>query len=241
MKHDFGALALAIAALTGLSSAAHAQAIAGQGTWESSLQGRDLDGNAANGFEAYYDKSLNVSWLADAGAGGIQTWSAASDWVAQLNVHGVTGWRLPNATDLGDPGCAGKSLSGGDCGYNIDTGSSELAHMYHVTLGNKSPLDAFGNEQTGWGLTNKGPFTGLRADGYWTRLSYAPDPDAAWTYLTDYGAQTAYGKGASFSTWAVHDGDVALPSGVTSAVPEPGSIALLMAGVGVTLVARRRR
>ena len=30
--------------------------------------GRDLDGNAANGFEAYYDSQQNVTWLADANA-----------------------------------------------------------------------------------------------------------------------------------------------------------------------------
>lgn len=30
------------------------------------LQGRDLDGNIANGFEAYYDSHFKISWLADA-------------------------------------------------------------------------------------------------------------------------------------------------------------------------------
>ncbi len=36
------------------------------GAAQASLQGRDADGNAANGFEAYYDNVLGITWLADA-------------------------------------------------------------------------------------------------------------------------------------------------------------------------------
>ena len=42
-------------------------AIGGQGTWESTLKGRNLDGNAST-IEAYYDTVLDITWLADAGA-----------------------------------------------------------------------------------------------------------------------------------------------------------------------------
>lgn len=45
-------VACALIAISGLANAA--------------LQGRDLDGNAANGFEAFYDTKLNITWLADA-------------------------------------------------------------------------------------------------------------------------------------------------------------------------------
>ena len=48
-----------------ISPSADAVSISGQGTWETTLQGRDLDGNAAT-FEAYYDAELNITWLADA-------------------------------------------------------------------------------------------------------------------------------------------------------------------------------
>lgn len=33
---------------------------------QAALQGRDLDGHISNGFEAYYDTALDITWLADA-------------------------------------------------------------------------------------------------------------------------------------------------------------------------------
>ena len=57
------------------------------GAAQASLQGRDVDGNAANGFEAYYDNVLGITWLADAnhayssgqaaGSFGAMTWTAS--------------------------------------------------------------------------------------------------------------------------------------------------------------------
>ena len=44
------------------STLVHAAAISGQGTWETTLQGRDLYGNLST-FEAYYDTVLNATWL----------------------------------------------------------------------------------------------------------------------------------------------------------------------------------
>jgi MYXO-CTERM domain-containing protein len=43
---------------------ARASAIPGQGTWETTLKPRDLDGNLAT-IEAWYDTDLNITWLAD--------------------------------------------------------------------------------------------------------------------------------------------------------------------------------
>ena len=53
---------LAFAGWTGESSAGP---ISGQGTWESTLHGRDLDG-FVDTFEAYYDSELNITWFAQA-------------------------------------------------------------------------------------------------------------------------------------------------------------------------------
>ena len=44
------------------SVSAHSLGIPGQGTWETTLEGRDLDGNPAT-FEAYYDTVLDITWL----------------------------------------------------------------------------------------------------------------------------------------------------------------------------------
>lgn len=86
-----------------------AMPIAGQGTWEETLLGRDLtgDGNA----DAFYDTVLDITWLADANlagtetfgvdsidADGTMTWFTANDWIAAMNdaSHlGFDDWRLP--------------------------------------------------------------------------------------------------------------------------------------------------
>jgi hypothetical protein len=62
----------AIALTLAVSTSLHAASISGQGTWESTLQGRDLDGNLTT-FEAYYDTALNITWLADANYAGTKS------------------------------------------------------------------------------------------------------------------------------------------------------------------------
>ena len=131
---------------------AHAGAVIGQGTWQSTLQARDINGDGIT--DAFYDITLNISWLADGNAGagsgydatfggGLMTWGEANAWAANLNVFGVTGWRLPTMIDTGAPGCDLSFGGGTDCGYNVQTVSadgltvfSEWAHLYYVTLGN---------------------------------------------------------------------------------------------------------
>ena len=145
---------------------AQAAAVSGQGTWETTPQGRDLDGDAAT-FEAYYDTELKITWLADAGyaktsgydADGYLNWDAAKTWAAQLNINGVTGWRLPDIK----PVDTSYSLDGRTgYAYNITSTQSELAHLYHVTLGNKSYVDAFDNNQPPiFGLRSSGPFSNV--------------------------------------------------------------------------------
>lgn len=107
--------ALCAGMLLAVSGAAQAVAVSGQGTWESTLQGRDLDGNLST-FEAYYDTSLNITWLADTNYAGMSMdWSTANTWAAALNPYGsgITGWRLPTTIDVGNDGATyTKSLSG---------------------------------------------------------------------------------------------------------------------------------
>src|SRR3989344_215147 len=78
--HRWAATALVVIVL-GASSFAHAASVSGQGTWETTLQGRDLDGNLSTA-EAYYDTALNITWLANANyAGTTMDWSNANAWV----------------------------------------------------------------------------------------------------------------------------------------------------------------
>lgn len=219
---------------------ANAAAVSGQGTWESTLQGRDLDGDLSNGYEAYYDTALNITWLADASyaktsgydAEGYLNWSAAKTWAANLNVNGVTGWRLPTLVDTGAAGCDW-AYSGTDCGYNVSTSRSEMAHLFYVTLDNMGYKDTVGNGPQGaWGLTNTGPFKNVQPYDYWSGMEYAPDTEYAWGFFIGFGLQGYYYKYLKLSAWAVRPGDVA-------AVPEPESIALVGAGLAALMFRRR--
>ncbi len=101
-----------------LVSVAIADLVPGQGTWETTLQARDLDGNAANGPEAFYDTDLKITWLRAAATRTIiwkppwlpttaprsMEWSDAKIWAEQEH-FGLTGWRLPATVDKDTLGC----------------------------------------------------------------------------------------------------------------------------------------
>lgn len=212
------------------------------------LQPRDIDGNGT--VDAWYDAARDLSWLANANAAagspfdngsqgndGRMTLNAALSWAAWLNVGGVTGWRLPGLQDLGTPGCNG-AYGGTDCGYNVDTTSSEMAHVFHDILGNLSQYDTNGQLRPGtsgvdFGLVNSGPFVNLKNDAYWLGTPYAtPITPSGWSFFTVNGRQMPFAHSAEMYAWAVHAGDVA-------PVPEPAA-ALMLAG-GLAALAWRRR
>jgi hypothetical protein len=240
----FGALCAAL-----LSFTAHAAAISGQGTWESTLQGRDLDGNLAT-FEAYYDTALNITWLANANyAGTAMDWSTANAWAASLNPYGsgTTGWRLPTTVDADGPDADELPNDGSnqtpfqyqglDGGYNISV-HSEMSHMFYVTLGNLAYYSTSGTPaQPGWGLTNTGPFSNVQANNYWSATEYAPETSAAWYFDFGFGWQGALFKDFDVYAWAVRSGDVG-----ASTVPVPAAAWLFGSGlIGLVGLARRRR
>lgn len=230
-------------------STAHAVPISGQGTWETTLQGRDLDGNAAT-FEAYYDTTLDVTWLADANYAGatMSDLAAAKAWAAGLNPYGsgITGWRLPTTVDVDNDGATYSNYyQGVDYGFNITT-HSEMSHMFYRTLGNTAFYDTSGMV-IGCSLPdfcpnyNTGPFDNLQPDLYWSAAEYPPgSTEYAWFFDMFYGSQNNNQAVVPFDlyAWAVRSGDVGI-----SQVPIPASVWLFggglfaMVGLGV----RRRR
>jgi hypothetical protein len=107
-----GLLGLAYACLLTIGSVTPVSAVSlltspvsGQGTWETTLQARDLDGNPST-VEAYYDTVLNITWLPSTVPGSYDiNWNAINDLFNGLDINGVTGWRLPTMADTGSPGC----------------------------------------------------------------------------------------------------------------------------------------
>lgn len=234
-----------------------AAAISGQGTWVTTLQGRDLDGNL-NTAEAYYDMVLGITWLADANSGagssyddigtfyesttdGRMSWINANAWAASLNPYGsdITGWRLPTTTDTGAPG-AQCTYSGTDCGFNVNTASSEMANMFYVTLGDKAYYTTTGSgSQAGWGLTNTGPFSNIQPNAYWSITEYALSTSIAWDFNFGSGDQYNDDKTNMYSAWAVHAGDVGVA--IPSAVPVPAAAWLFGSGLlGLIGISRQK-
>lgn len=235
--------------------------VIGQGTWQTTLQPRDLDGDGTT--DAFYDTVLNLSWLADANAlagtaydgfftpdDGRTEWTLARDWAANLRLGGVVGWRLPGLIDTNDPGCNIDLGDNSDCGYRVLTRSadggtvySEFAHLYYATLGNlgycaPDDLACARAPQPGWGPANTGGFRNLAEAVYWTGVPYAPLPDFfSWVFYTGLGLQTYDFQFAEWQALAVHDGDV----GTLARVPEPGAVALVLTALGALVAAGASR
>ncbi len=154
-------------------------------------------------------------------------WDTAKTWANNLNVNGITGWRLPTMVDTGAPGCD-EAYTGTDCGYNVQTGSaattvySEMASLFYDTLGNLGYSDTSANwPQPGWGLTNTGPFSNLQSDDYWSGLEYA---SYVWDFNFDLGSQDYTQKTYNLYALAVHPGNV-------NVVPVPATLWLFGSGL----------
>jgi hypothetical protein len=245
MAYTFTLRAAAATLCLALACALPAQAagVSGQGTWETTLKGRDINRNAVAADAAsavyLYDTTLGITWLRNANANGRMTWTNANTWAANLSTgagaNTIDGWRLPTMTDTGSPGCK-FSHGGTDCGYNPATSTSEMASLFYDTLGNKSYRNTSGVPQAGWGLTNTGSFQNMRSEEYWLGTEYAPNSKGAWFFYFDYGYQNIWVKGSQYYALAVRPGDV-----LVSAVPESETYAMLLAGLGLLGAVTRRR
>jgi hypothetical protein len=260
MNHRWTATALSIIAL-GVSSVASAAPVSGQGTWQTTLQGRDLDGNLATA-EAWYDTDLNITWLADANyAGNSMHISTANAWAASLNPYGsgITGWRLPITNPIDGTTADDSNVSyigTEDRGYNVSapgtlyagSTASELAHLFYGTLGNKSYCDpatstvsSCSSPQAGWGLSNTGPFSNVEPTIYLSGTKYAPNPSDAWFFNFNTGLQLNGSESGWFDAWAVHSGDVGTAVAVVVPAPVPAAAWLFASGLaGLIGLARRK-
>jgi hypothetical protein len=220
--------AVAIAASVG---AAHAAPVAGQGTWETTLQGRDFNSDGVA--DAFYDTSLDLTWMRQ--SLGPMTWDGAANQLAGFAPFGgLTNWRLPITQRTFD--------------FNPDPASGEMTHLWYITLGNTALFDpSGGGPMAGGGLSNTGDFLDLQPNIYWTGTQQSFNPNSGvYLFRADYGYNTMFGSnpqdpGSDFAIY-VHAGDVGV-----ALVPEPQTLALVMAalcgllaaGGGVVKVAGR--
>jgi len=235
---------------------AQAAPVSGQGTWETTLEGRLETAPGSGVFLAYYDTVLDITWAANANINGQMNWSTANAWAAGLTLGGVSGWRLPTVSPIDgstfdttwsnnattDSGFAPTTTDGTDGGWRdvSNTPVSEMGHMYYVTLGNlgyATPDDADPGSivvQPGYGLTNTGPFSDVQPSGYWSGMEF--DSDFAWIFGFGLGDQDTNDRSISFPAWAVRSGDV------PAVVPVPAAVWLFGSGLlGLVGFARRKK
>ncbi len=205
-----------------------------------------------------FDTVLNVTWLQDANyaktsgydADGMMTWSQATTWANNLAYGGYSDWRLASNTSVGAAWNYNYATNGStDVGYNITSTHSEFSYMYYVNLGLHGYFTLGGAYDPTWGIfgngtsgaqANVGLVHNLQSYYYWSGTEYALNSASdAWFFKTYDGVQTTHSKGMPFYAWAVRPGDVA--AGAPAAVPEPATLALALAGLGLAGLANRRR
>ena len=207
-------VALAMAGVA-IGGAGWAAAVPGQGTWETTLLGRDIDGHTVDATDPQavfvYDTVLDATWYL--GGGNLAfIWPDAMRWAAGLAVGSFSGWMLPAS----DGTCSGYAC--------VD---SQLGELWYHALGNPA---SFQQEP------NTGPFHNLGST-YWSSTEYAPDTRYAWAFGS--GIQDGFYKySLPLSVLAIRPGDVAR----AIAVPEPSTWVEMLAGLGLAgLMARVRR
>lgn len=169
-----------------------------KGTWQTTLQARDVDGDGI--VDAYYDTEQDLTWLADmeyAVTSGYQpfiddglfsnvaSWHTVMGWVDYLNTNahlGATNWRLPRIPE----------------GSHDSRG--EMGHLYYWTLGNKVKCPSY---------CNAGPFINY-VSIVWSESAYPDRPLWAYGYNFRDGEVSGSDKDTTlgFGAWPVLDGDI---------------------------------
>lgn len=190
-----------------------------------------------------YDTTLNITWLADWNhakssgfdADGLLDWQTANDWANGLAHGGYTDWRLTKVAQP-DTSCSAIADLYGNMYYGgFGCIGSEMGHLFYVDLGGTADEWLAGQTgQTQQQRDNLAMFSGsIPFASYASGTEWVGDSNFIWAFGTE-GSQGVVSKSSPFYALAVRDGDVA------AEVPEPHSLALALAALGLAGLARRR-
>ncbi|HRP28066.1 MAG TPA: DUF1566 domain-containing protein [Burkholderiaceae bacterium] len=146
-------------------------------------------------------------------------------WLRNADVNGLMDWdtAVAWADSFSFAGYDDWRLPISDECAGFDCTASEMGHLWYVELGNSAGA-----------MTNTGDFQNLQSSYYWSGTQWSNLPDYAWVFGTHVGHQGTAHKSAHLYALAVRPGDVPV-------IPEPQTYALLLAGLGVLALLRRRR
>jgi hypothetical protein len=200
-----------------------------------------------------YDTTRNIMWLADmnyaftsghtgsgVSADGKMTWAAANAWANNLVYGGYSDWRLPtlNPSDIT---CEDSFDFGGGFPiqyFGFGCIGGELSGLFITDLGNKareSVLNQVGD--TAEQIANLALFSNVRSDFYWSGTEFQPTPATRAWYFVSYEGGQYFGAGKDWAAYAIAVRDVDL----TTSVPEPKTLGVVLLALGAVVVARRRR
>jgi hypothetical protein len=185
-----------------------------------------------------FDDVLNITWTRQAGDGIQRTWDDAVALADSLVFAGSDDWRLPWASVIAG---AGPVTSVVNCATASELAcrDNELAHLFYYDLGGTFPQNLTGNRTSLSGQL----ITGIQ-DRYWTGTrSFVRASDGVsdvWDFRFQIGDTVSAAEFSLLWTWFAAPGDIAgaqLPADPPAAVPEPGTVLLVLFGLGL---ARRR-
>ena len=198
------------------------------------VAGLGLAGSASatlisRGTDLVYDNVLNITWTRNANLAGSSNlnFAQANAWAANLVFAGFDDWRLPtiNATSPTTTVTSCDLVTAAACAAS----GNELGYMFYQNL-----AGLLGNNKTGTQTAVGGEvLTGIQPF-YWSGTEFAPGNDA-WGFTFGNGFQSVGNEIFLLPAWAVRSGDV------RAAVPEPQTVALLLAGLGLLGWRTKRR
>lgn len=168
-----------------------------------------------------YDTVLNITWTQNENLLGLGTWANQMTKANNLVFGGFDDWRLATISSTSPTNTA--SFCGSGTAVQCAASGNELGYMFYFNLGGTLGSDKTGNQVGAGGVTlNNIPFSA------WSGTEFSATN--AWFILFVNGLEGgATGPKTDVTgAWAVRNGD-----SVRSTTPEPGSLVLLEAGLGL--------